>query len=154
MCSNARGENLHILTSWCCWQFWCEILCWNLQHLLVLKSLDSLEYLPIPKFNKSIRHSQMFVSVLDHHWRILAASLHPIYIRSISSFKGILIYKSSKEGRQCKSFQYIKPFGICVLHFSNRGVMFVFLYVFDPFHISSLFVGSCSSGFWLEPLLP
>ena len=58
-----KDKMVHILTGWCCWQFWCEILCWNQQNLLVSKSLDSREYLPIS--NKSIRHSQMFVSALN-----------------------------------------------------------------------------------------
>ena len=55
-----------------------NILCRNLQKLLVWKSLDSREYLPIPKFNKSICHSQMFVSPSQKYYWIKGLSQHYI----------------------------------------------------------------------------
>ena len=121
-----------------------NILCRNLQNLLVWKSLDSREYLPIPKFNKSIRHSQMFVSPLkniielkDCHKVTFYLWMSGISTNPIRKFKKILNCKFAKDSVQSKSLVNIKFIGICILQFRNKGenwFVFVYLYVLLLIH--------------------
>ena len=156
----------HSPQSWCCWQFVCEIfrveickICWfgkvwtavnicrypNLTNPSVIpKCLSPLSKTPL---NWRIVTKFHFIYECLVYQQILSENVSIFWIANMAE----IVYS-------LKVFEISNPLAY-VFYISRTKWKLIYVCLFicftlDSFHISSLFVGLCSSGFWLEPLLP